>query len=115
MCATFGMNLQPLAYCLCVTAAHGFTCLWRFAIGSMEFIIMNRAQFNAQRKRAYILVAAIFIFEVVVLSYCYFTSNEKMQPLYLWLGLFLLGLTVVSFVALVLVYRSISKKIGTDE
>lgn len=76
---------------------------------------MNRAQFDSQRRRAFRTMAIVLISETVALTAIYLTSNERMRPLYLVLGLFLLGISVASGIALMLVYQQVSKKIDKDE
>lgn len=76
---------------------------------------MNRVQFESQRRRAFRTVAVMLIVGVAVWTTIYLTSSEQMRPLYLVLGSILLGLSVASAIALVVVYNQVSKKIGKDE
>ena len=76
---------------------------------------MDRAQFNKHRRRAMLVVAVIFFFEVIAFGFCYFTSTEKMRPLYLVLGIIFLSLTVVCAAGMLWLFHSESAKIDNNE
>jgi hypothetical protein len=76
---------------------------------------MQKARLSSQQRRALKVMATINVVCFAVLAWCYFTSSEKMRPMYLVCWVLLSTLGIASTIGLVVLYRRYPGSKGADK